>query len=130
MQSGTDTQFDFPDLDLSRAILEFNRRLKLLQRSGSFGPVARYRTPLRNARVGGNAQSQHGGTAADFAYVTPQQAPAFVEAARRAGLRVVDETVRTRGTGPHYHVQLFAPGVGPRAYRNPFAFGGLLSEAP
>ena len=126
---GTDTTLDPPSPDLTTAILEFSRRLKVLQNQGYAAQVARYRSPLRNARVGGNVLSQHGGTAADDAsYVPPQRVPAYVEAARRAGLLAHPEYDRP-GHGPHMHLQLFPPGVGPRAYRAPFS-GSLFDEAP
>lgn len=77
------------------------------------------RTPEQNAAAGGVANSQHlGGTAADFrTNGVPEPAiDAFIADARAAGYEVIDERKRTRGTGPHIHVELppgRAAGEGP-----------------
>lgn len=64
------------------------------------------RTPERNRRVGGVSNSQHvKGTAGDFV-VPDDQADAFMAQARKLGYQVVDERKRTKGTGPHIHLEL------------------------
>lgn len=58
------------------------------------------RTPERNARVGGVANSQHiPGTAGDVVFRDPQAKAAYMQAARSAGLEVIDE-------GDHVHAEL------------------------
>lgn len=113
---------------------DFNRRVRVLEQETGLKASSTFRTMLRNAQVGGNPYSQHLiGTAADFPGLTRPGVPAFVEAARRAGLVFVDETRKTKGTGFHGHVQLFSAGQAPRAL---FARAGVgfarvqLSQAP
>jgi len=101
----------------SAAVREFRRRWKVLTdpRYKTFrgAHVTSFtRSPILNASVGGRATSQHTtGTAADISYrplPTRQWPVAKVRrAARRAGLILIDERVRTQGTGPHFHFQLF-----------------------
>lgn len=58
------------------------------------------RTPERNARVGGVPNSQHiPGTAGDVVFRDPQAKAAYMQAARSAGLEVIDE-------GDHVHAEL------------------------
>lgn len=63
------------------------------------------RTPAHNAKVGGVANSQHTrGTAGDVVFTDPQAKARYMDAARRAGLEVIDE-------GDHVHAEL-PPGGG------------------
>lgn len=62
------------------------------------------RTPKHNAAVGGNPNSHHlDGTGADVVLDDPKQQPAFLAAARTAGLHFLDE---------HDHIHL-QTGPGP-----------------
>ena len=67
--------------------------------------TSQWRTPKRNAEVGGVPNSQHViGTAGDFV-VPAQHKPAFIEQASALGYEVIDE-------GDHVHVEEPGPGMG------------------
>jgi len=110
------TSGDSPgSFDLPTEQREFNRKLRLLesvQRNARL--TNQLRDAARNRVVGGNAFSQHIlGLAGD--YVLPRgEVQAFMQSARDLGLSPVDETVKTKGTGPHVHVQAYPAGVIPR----------------
>lgn len=105
---GGDETFDW-----GGAMRSFQVSLKALQKAGY--TLSSYQRSVRaNIRAKGDPFSQHlVGTAADFA-VAPERVPAFVELARREGLRVVNEMNRP-GHGPHLHVQLYRAGGVPKS---------------
>lgn len=75
------------------------------------------RTPERNAEVGGAARSHHlqPGRAVDFAPppgVTIGQVRQAYEAAGWTVHEAIDETKKTRGTGPHFHIAASPPSGG------------------
>lgn len=58
------------------------------------------RSPAHNGKVGGVPNSQHiAGTAGDVVFTDPQAKARYIDAARRAGLEVIDE-------GDHVHSEL------------------------
>jgi hypothetical protein len=100
------------------AVREFRRRFdRMSKRLPRGGHLTSYtRNPVLNASVGGATTSQHTtGTAADISYrpLAPGRWPytKVRREAQRAGLILIDERYQTRGTGPHFHFQLFRAGV-------------------
>lgn len=84
-------------------VAEFVRRVNAAP--GQARVTSWWRTPARNAAVGGHPESQHLiGTAADFVPIAPSTYADIARALEGAGLVVVDE-------GDHVHAQLFAGGV-------------------
>lgn len=109
------------EYDYAAVLRSFSQKIGELESQG-YTVTSRQRSVARNTAARGAALSQHLiGTAADFA--VPPNIPAFVEAARRAGLRVVPELNRP-GHRPHLHVQLYAAGKAPIAF---YRAAGVLS---
>lgn len=75
------------------------------------------RTPERNAEVGGASRSHHltPGRAVDMAPIPGKTIEDVANAYRAAGWTVheaLDETKKTNGTGPHWHIAASPPGGG------------------
>ena len=117
MNITSDDDSGFDSLLATQAINRMARVTDALARQG-YMPTSRTRTTEQNARVGGAYFSQHQiGTAGDFA-VAPSQLRAFVDAARREGLRDVaniHNEMNRAGHGRHMHLQIYRAGFAPRA---------------
>jgi hypothetical protein len=129
VQIGVDGDDAIDDVFAAQAVNRVAKVVASLVRAG-YPATSTARDFATNRRVGGAYFSQHRAlTAADFE-VAPQKVPAFVEAARREGLRVVDEMSRP-GHGPHMHVQLYRAGQTPARLFTGQPFRPVqLTEAP
>lgn len=103
-------------------VADFDARVRrflvsLAQQGIQVRPTSGFRDPRTNAAVGGDPSSQHlVGTARDLVPVNITYAE-LASRARASGLFgfVLDESIYTKGTGAHVHVQLFTKGQLPPA---------------
>ncbi len=83
----------------------FAAMLYMLHESHPFSVTSWFRTPRRNAEVGGHPRSRHlDGLAVDLVMDEGVEATEFTKMAKACGLHLVDE-------GSHIHVQAVPPRV-------------------